>query len=148
MQLMAHGWAGNVKTFLELSEDALLTELTQGFVSMTGQFPSAQQTQAWEGTWRVLSASLAEVVQATSDANTWGVVLEYELPLEGGRRPDVVLLAGNTVVVLEFKEKAGVHAADLDQTSALRPRPSPLPCSNARTPGALGTASDTVGEGA
>ena len=115
---MAYGWAGEVETFLRLGEDALLRELTQGFVGMAGQFPSAQQTQAWEGTWRVLSSSLAEVAQVRSEAETWGVVLEYELPLEGGRRPDVVLLAGGTVVVLEFKEKSGVHAADLDQAGA------------------------------
>ena len=35
-----------------------------------------------------------------------------------GRRPDVVVLAGDTVVVLEFKTTGSLHVADLDQVRA------------------------------
>ena len=41
--------------------------------------------------------------RANPSAAEWSVILEYELPMEGGRRPDVVVLAGETVIVLEFK---------------------------------------------
>ena len=32
-------------------------------------------------------------------------VAEFELPFEGGRRPDIVVLAGSAVIVLEFKDE-------------------------------------------
>ncbi len=34
-----------------------------------------------------------------------GTLLEYKLPMEGGRRPDVLVLENDVVVVLEFKGK-------------------------------------------
>jgi hypothetical protein len=43
------------------------------------------------------------------------VVFEYELPLEGGRRPDVVVLTGGSLAVLEFKSVGVPRPADLDQ---------------------------------
>lgn len=46
------------------------------------------------------------------------MAFEYELPLEGGRRPDVVVLAGETVVVLEFKQYGLPRAASIDQVRA------------------------------
>ncbi|MDP9227131.1 MAG: DUF2075 domain-containing protein [Actinomycetota bacterium] len=46
------------------------------------------------------------------------MVFEFELPFEGGRRPDVVLIAGDTVVVLEFKTNPVVDASQLDQVAA------------------------------
>jgi schlafen family protein len=53
-----------------------------------------------------------------ADAARWSLVFEYELPLEGGRRPDVVVLAGQTIVVLEFKSADRPIQADLDQVAA------------------------------
>jgi hypothetical protein len=43
---------------------------------------------------------------------------EYELPLEGERRPDVVVLTGDVVCVLEFKSSVAASIADLDQVRA------------------------------
>ncbi len=54
----------------------------------------------------------------TDIAEKWSLVLEYELPLEGGRRPDVVVLAGQALAVLEFKSVAIPSQADLDQVTA------------------------------
>jgi len=47
--------------------------------------------------------------------DSWSVVFEFELPCEGGRRPDVVVLAGSSVVVIEFKSTAAPTIAHLDQ---------------------------------
>lgn len=47
------------------------------------------------------------------------MIFEYELPRERGCRPDVVLLAHTTtVVVLEFKDVASPWQAHIDQTAA------------------------------
>ena len=48
------------------------------------------------------------------------LILEYELPFEGGRRPDAVLLLGGAIVVLEFKGGPVVAQPHLGQVSAYR----------------------------
>jgi len=46
------------------------------------------------------------------------IIFEYELPRERGRRPDVVILVGPTVVVLEFKDYRTARQAHIDQVAA------------------------------
>ncbi|EKU93469.1 Uncharacterized conserved protein [Alloiococcus otitis] len=43
------------------------------------------------------------------------IIFEYMLPLEGGKRPDVILLSRNKVLILEFKRKNDVTPKDLEQ---------------------------------
>lgn len=43
------------------------------------------------------------------------LIFEYELELGSGRRPDVILLMGNDVVIIEFKEKDNVPRKDILQ---------------------------------
>jgi hypothetical protein len=69
-------------------------------VQLLNQRPSQSQIDAWTKELEVVQIAIH---QAGGEDDRWSVVLEYELPLEGGRRPDVVVLAGETVVVLEFK---------------------------------------------
>ena len=45
-------------------------------------------------------------------------MLEYELPREGGRRPDVVVLQNGRIVVFEFKSTDKPCRADVDQVAA------------------------------
>jgi hypothetical protein len=60
-----------------------------------------------------------ELVKAEDPAAaSWGLVFEYELPREGGRRPDAVILAGEAVLVLEFKGSPVLSRAHLDQVDA------------------------------
>ena len=115
---MNHCWAGDVTDFLNTPYEFWLQEVAQNFDVMTRQRPSQQQVAAWRGSFEVLQAALKEVVAADEDAEKWTLVFEYELPREGGRRPDVVLLAKGNVLVLEFKEKSGLLTADVDQVAA------------------------------
>ena len=50
-------------------------------------------------------------------ANHYSAILEYELPLES-RRPDVLLLVGSGVMVIELKGKLEPSQADIDQAAA------------------------------
>lgn len=63
----------------------------------------AFQRQAWEDCYHVLQAQLRALVAENADRGQWGIVFEYVLPRERGRRPDVLVLAGSNAVVLEFK---------------------------------------------
>ena len=86
-----------------MSSDTLVDALESHHRALMVEMPSQSQRTAWADEYRVMREALAVCVAKVSVAETWGIVFEYELPLEGGRRPDVVVLAGSTIVVLEFK---------------------------------------------
>ena len=46
------------------------------------------------------------------------IIFEYALPYESGRRPDVILLSEECVIVLEFKQYDYVLPADIDQVKS------------------------------
>ena len=99
--------------FMQLRHEDWDAELRGHCVALTGEAPSTSQTDAWRGEHRALSNAFAEM-----DVDEWNVVFEFELPFEGGRRPDVVLLAGETIVVLEFKSTPLIDASQVDQVAA------------------------------
>ena len=103
---------------LSTSEPQLLLALDEHHRELMGQLPSAGQVDAWVEEVTVVSDSLRAVCAADPKAVHWSVVFEFELPLENGRRPDVVILAGGSVIVLEFKQDQRATPAALDQVSA------------------------------
>lgn len=83
-----------------------------------GYGPSAAQLAAWRTENSLLTQTLRACTVARPAATGWGIAFEFELPLEGGRRPDVVILAGDTITVLEFKSTAAPEQAHIDQVAA------------------------------
>ena len=113
------GWAGSVGDFLRASRDTILASLDAHHRRLLLAPPSSSQREAWVGEVDTLTDALAACVKASPDtASEWSLVLEYELPLEGGRRTDAVVLAGVTLIVLEFKSRGTPTQGDIDQTSA------------------------------
>jgi hypothetical protein len=86
--------------------------------SLLNKHAAGTQVDAWSEEIEVLRTSFRSLAIARPDALKWGIVLEYELPLEGGRRPDVILTVPNKVIVLEFKQDPKINRAYLDQTYA------------------------------
>lgn len=112
------GWAGSVESFLTLEREEWIRALQSQVTRLFSRAPSAEQVEAWYDEHATMSTALETCVGSTAAAARWGVIFEYELPLEGGRRPDVVVLAGAAVVVVEFKGGRAVTAADRDQAAA------------------------------
>ena len=112
------GWAGTAAAFLALPEAEWLAALSEHHQHLFGLPPAGTQTAAWREQHSVTVSALHACVAANPLAAGWGVIFEYEMPFEGGRRPDVVVLAGSSVVVLEFKSEATVSQASLDQSAA------------------------------
>ncbi len=112
------GWAGTVREFLSTPRDAWLSSLADHLLRLLDLHASQSQQAAWRDEHTCLFESLQQCVGVDTDALDWGMACEYELPLEGGRRPDVVVLAGRSVIVLEFKSAGLVRAGDLDQVRA------------------------------
>ena len=78
---------------------------------------SPEQVRAWNDGIPPLQREVEEVLVRDVLAKNYSAILEYELPLES-RRPDVLLLVGGGVLVLELKGKLQPSQADIDQTTA------------------------------
>ena len=111
---VSYGWAGSVGQFLETPQSVWLSSLDAHHIGLYAQAPSGSQVAAWEDEYVVASTALRGICVAQTEAVKWSVAFEYELPLEGGRRPDMVLLAGDHVLVLEFKQSGTVESSALD----------------------------------
>lgn len=116
--MSAWGWAGNASDYLSASSDVVLDSLAEHHRGLLGAEPSGSQVRAWQSTDSLLRAALAHANTIHTGVDEWNVVFEYELPLEGGRRPDVLIFGGQTIFVLEFKESPVLTIAHADQVEA------------------------------
>lgn len=112
------GWAGTVAAFAALSAEDFLSALSAHHFECCHARPSGSQITAWRDTHRVLAFALSEVATTNPGSGDWWIVFEYELPRERGRRPDVVLLAADKVIVIEFKQQGVPDRAFIDQVEA------------------------------
>ena len=106
------GWDSNFPRFRDAKPRVIKIELER-FV----RDASREQVRAWEESIPLLQSEVGEVCAVDARAETYGAILEYELPLES-RRPDVVLLVRGAIVILELKGKTVPTQADLDRASA------------------------------
>lgn len=109
-------WAGSVGDYLDSGDTFLLDALKTFHDDVMTMGAAGSQVDAWSAEIGILRRAFASCVREDPLATDWSVVLEYILPLEGGRRPDAVVLAGGSVVALEFKSGAVPNAAFVDQT--------------------------------
>ena len=115
----AWGWASSVERFLSTPPSQILEALDGHHSRLLGYRAAGTQTAAWRQEEAAIRAALRACVSTDATiASRWSLVFEYELPLEGGRRPDVVVLAGGAIAVLEFKSSALPAQADIDQVRA------------------------------
>jgi len=112
------GWAGTVGDYLNTPVEVWKASMSAHHQALLGTPPSSSQVSAWAQSDQVLRASFRDIAIGEPSVTSWGIAFEYELPLEGGRRPDVVVLAGGTVVILEFKQNPIVDRAGIDQVNA------------------------------
>ncbi|MGB2296334.1 MAG: DNA/RNA helicase domain-containing protein [Poseidonia sp.] len=107
------GWSGPIKDFVE--EDRLIVrKALETFIEDAG----ASQVRAWRDSIPMLQSVLKTMKSLNEGAGIVvddGTLLEYVLPMEGGRRPDVLVLENGVVVVLEFKGRDRWDISDVDQ---------------------------------
>lgn len=113
--LLAHprcSFASSLGTFLSVRKEEWLAQMK---ARESGRPLHEEQIAAWADCYDVLLHTLP-AIQAQHPELI--LIFEYELPYEAGRRPDVILLSQEQVVILEFKMKCRVLRADVDQTAA------------------------------
>lgn len=98
------------KELKQLSATDFSEELT-GFIQGRGLPVDESQRFSWKDCHRFLMTNL-ESFRIRDDLK---FVFEYFLPFEGGRRPDVIVLTDQEVLILEFKRKGKIFLKDLEQ---------------------------------
>ena len=112
------GWHGSIDDLVQVSGEEIIRSLIAFYQESAGENPAATQTGAWEDSLSFLREQFELLRDMQPESRQWSLAFEYELPREGGRRPDLVVLARNRIVVLEFKQKHIVEQADIDQVVA------------------------------
>ncbi len=113
-----HGWSGSIREFLDKPDSLIEESLENHLQGLLGFNAANSQVEAWIEEIAVLKSALRDLAISKSNCLKWSIVLEYELPLEGGRRPDVIILGPNKVFVLEFKQDPILQRSSLDQVAA------------------------------
>lgn len=113
----AWGWDSSAEEFLETELDVVFAALSNHYRQLNNEEPTASHTKAWRDSLRLTANAMREIVATSPAASGWHLVFEYELPRERGRRPDLVVLAGGTVVVVEFKGYPDPTPAHVDQAA-------------------------------
>jgi schlafen family protein len=117
--VQGYGWAGSVAEFLSSTEPQFLASLDAHHRALWNVPAAGSQRKAWSDEFHVMGTALRACVEALPhEAARWSVIFEFEMPFEGGRRPDVVVLSGKALVVLEFKSSSLPDQATVDQVFA------------------------------
>ncbi len=107
------GWASALGELVETDGHVVIASL-RSFVHDAAE---AQMT-AWGRSVEILQSDGRTVIAQDAATARHGTILEYLMPREGGRRPDVILLQDAAVLVVEFKNTDRVHVGDIDQVAA------------------------------
>jgi hypothetical protein len=96
-------WYGTVSKFLRTPTAEITGRLAMAQIRHF-RLNKAQQLRAWEATIAMLRPALG----ALGEAAEWHVLLEYPM-LRLGKRPDIILLTGRAILVLEIKADKTDH---------------------------------------
>ena len=107
-----YGWESDFPVF-QATPSSRIRERLSEFVTDA----SVEQRRAWADSIPPLQREVEEVMVRDELAAQYSAILEYELPMES-RRPDVLLLVGGGLLVVELKGKIRPSQADLDQVAA------------------------------
>ena len=99
-------YSDTIRNFTEKPAKELLGVLVSG-LAQEGFDTNVQTTFSWQQEIGELHGALTALVNVRPCANEWTVLFEYVLPIIG-QRLDCVILAGDVVVVIEYK---GGHSA-------------------------------------
>lgn len=111
------GWASNLNDFLSAERSTILKSLKDHHKRRFEDLPLGKsQINAWKKTIDIFKEKLSDIDNIESLKDML-ITLEYELPGEGGRRPDVILVThSKDIFVIECKNKDSLTMADLDQS--------------------------------
>ena len=111
---MKVGWCNTIEKFLQIDEEVIINNLKQNDFEQFSRNSSPQQISAWKNSIEILKNEFKNLANLAK----YTLIFEYMLPREGGRRPDVILLSKNHVLIFEFKDWSYIKKDHIDQVSA------------------------------
>ena len=108
-------YSASLEFFLQENKTNWIKKMKEAFQDLVEMPLGESQVRAWKDCFDVLMEQLPAIYKTHPN---FDVVFEYCLPYESGRRPDVLLISKEQVIVLEFKQNFRVIHADIDQTAA------------------------------
>jgi hypothetical protein len=110
------GWSGSLSEFIDTDKLDILEALKSHHTNRFPEFElKSSQLSAWIRTIDTFQSELKSLLEEPFGPDIL-VVLEYELPGEGGRRPDVILVTPTRhVFVIECKNRGTLKKTDIDQ---------------------------------
>jgi hypothetical protein len=115
---MRAGWIGTIREFFDTDRRTWLDCLENHLQLSMGETASPSNRTSWMNCHRVLQNQLFQLARKCPEAFAWGIAFEYEIPRERGRRLDVAVLAGECILVLEFKDFETILQPHIDQVAA------------------------------
>ena len=109
-------YCGSVEDFLQIDKADWLSNMKSAFSEEYLMSLGDAQVRAWDDCFDKLQEELPKLTE--TQRKNFTIIFEYALPLESGRRPDVILLCSSQVIILEFKMKRDPLPEDKDQVSA------------------------------
>ena len=108
-------YSSSLKDFFDISQSEWLTEMKSAFSDEYVLTLGTSQEHAWKDCYDNLQKYLPLI---HNNKKQFGIIFEYALPYESGRRPDVLLVSKEQVIILEFKMKNTFLPEDIDQVAA------------------------------
>lgn len=108
-------YKNSIDAFLRENKSTWVETMKRNFEIISDLPLGESQVRAWKDCFDVLEDQLPEIADVYPG---FSIVFEYVLPYESGRRPDVLLVCNEQIIILEFKQKFRVIHADIDQVAA------------------------------
>lgn len=108
-------YSNTIKDFLEDTQANWLKTMKSAFSDEYILSLGSSQVHAWNDCFENLQKYLTSV---DGKNKKFGIIFEYALPYESGRRPDVLLVSKEQIIILEFKMKDTFLPEDIDQVAA------------------------------
>src|SRR5712692_4932432 len=99
---MYSAYSASLLDFLAAEPKSLVGQLHEAIASEGFSRQWSSQTVAWQEEVALLQRVGKDLIQSVPGAQSWTILLEYEIARRG-RRIDAVLLIERAVIVLEFK---------------------------------------------
>lgn len=112
-----HGWSSSIEDFLSTPTSLIESKLNEHLRGLLSMGAASSQIDAWIEEIEILRETFRGLAISQPESIRWSIVLEYELPLEGGRRPDAIILASGKVIVIEFKQDSKITKVAVDQVA-------------------------------
>lgn len=104
-----------IEDFIGMDKYLWLEEMKFVFSHQYSLRLDLSQEEAWKDSFNCLQDYLSVIDEKNKK---FGIIFEYALPYESGRRPDVLLVSEEQVFVLEFKMKSSFLPEDIDQVAS------------------------------